>query len=447
MAFGWARPASKRTRSSPDAWWIFSSLLEGSVLVCNTACRMAHDAVPVRKRWRHFRASSALKRGWRVLAKVEDWSPTLAGVLLSRHWRQRRRRRREGRRKWHAPWRRVPTELFRVSVNASDAVDDDDDDTDKLSPASYPSSPRERSRVLRAQRERSAVLLSASRELLRIEIRCVKRADADAVSARIAHALRRRRLAPLLEPRTASPDLTFGSDGLLVVRATASYESVAAAQSAAPLPPRAWIYFHVEWQACEHKDESDDDDQLQLRELYCGLTPLGCRLGSSGSVALSSLGGLLINTTWSNVDDSDDDCLDPCMRHSLFGPGDTLGLLAYHEANGECRVFFAVNGLCVANACLTQSRRMLLYPILAFRSKHVSARCAFSAAHLSNQAISRLGSFVSSQALQPALEAFPPIYAIDGTRIRYTCSTSERPSLSSFCADSTEPGVAAAERL
>lgn len=444
MTFGWARPGSKRTRSSPEGWWILSSLLEGSVLVCNTAYRIAQDAVPMRKRWRHFRASSALKGGWCVLATVEDWSPTLAGVLLSRHWRKGRRRRREARRKWHAPWRRVPTKLFQASVKASDAVGNE---SGKVSPASYPSSPRERSRLLRAQNERSAVLLSASRELLRIEIRCVERADADAVSARIAQALRRRRLAPLLEPRTASPDLAFGSDGRVVVRATASYESVAATQSAAPLPPRAWIYFHVEWQACDNKDESDDEDPPHLREIYCGLTPLGCRLGSSGSIAISSLGGLLVNTTWSNVDDNSDDSVDACMRHSLFGPGDTLSLLAYHETNGECRVFFLVNGKCVADACLRQARRMLLYPILAFRSKHVSARCAFSAGHLSTEATSRLASFVSSNALQPALHSLPEIYAIDGTRIRYTRSQSEqRPSNSQRCGRAAQ-GVAAAERL
>lgn len=347
---------------------------------------------------------SVRQGGQRVAQSFEAWGSRLAWMLLSRRSTEKPRGHRRV-----APRNRVPRELFRASVHRADDVDCEGSSP----PASFPSSPRARATLLRENDQRCAAVLAASRELLRIEIRCV-RASEDPVSLRVAKVLRRRRLAPMLDVRSATRDVVLGPDGLVAVRSTAR-DDLALARSAAPLPPRVLVYFEVAWDG-----ETDD-----LCEVSCGLAPRDHRPGRPGAVVLSSLGSLLVDRSSTSIDDD----VSPCLTRVLFGPKDVLGVLAYHDVH-VCRVAFAVNAICVGIARLKQPRPALLFPTLVFRSRHVAARCAFSADQFGGRAKPRLAALLPAvaDAFEPFLESpASSIYALDGTRVVGTSPVPELP--------------------
>eukprot|EP00630_Chrysocystis_fragilis_P006929 CAMPEP_0197397524 /NCGR_PEP_ID=MMETSP1165-20131217/11650_1 /TAXON_ID=284809 /ORGANISM="Chrysocystis fragilis, Strain CCMP3189" /LENGTH=390 /DNA_ID=CAMNT_0042923425 /DNA_START=80 /DNA_END=1252 /DNA_ORIENTATION=+ len=365
----WWREASR------GEWWV-SSLVVGTWMVCSTVARAAQEAVtPGGWLWK--------EEG--VLALVEVWGSRLSASLLSR-------------RSAETTW--------------PEAESPEGGPEEGATPSSIPSSPRERCRKLAAERERVSVSLAASRELLNVELRCALGRDEDAGSARIVRGLRRRRQAPLLDPRSASPDVRFGPCGRVAVRASGSTRRrLASVRSAAPVPPRAWCYFHVDFRSVGRDSDTDDDDEpCRLKEVYCGLAHLRQPL----AVALSSLGALLRGRAATPL--ANDDDADPALTALLFGPGDDLGLLAFHD-KPHCRLLFAVNGHHVATATLRLPRPRLLYPTIAFRSRHLAARCAFAAHHLHPAAKARLANLVRAHLAAPDGSPTPPVYALDGSRL------------------------------
>lgn len=318
-----------------------------------------------------------------VWPALEENFYRVANALLSRRRRDRP----------HVVFRSVPShlELFCAEVT----IDGEPISQSGKSVASVPSSPHLRDRFLRENKYRVESLLAKCRELLRLEIRCV-RGDDDDMSKRVAKVLRRKRIPPLLGRRSSS-DIETSPCGRTVARRYARFDRAdAVVRSEAPVPPRMWIYFHVDWTG-----ESQDLVEVSLK-----------LVDSVGAVvSLSSLGVLETRSgartiTTMHIGTSPHDH----QLRNTFRPGDSVGFLVMHgESGGTVKVL--INGRVEADVEFSQESFRLVYPTLALRSMNVAATCAFTADDISLLTKFRLREALDEDGMRPA------VYALDGTRI------------------------------
>lgn len=333
----------------------------------------------------------------------------------------------------------VPGDLFEAAIGSPVEAEH----SNLGLPASYPASPRARRTVLEDEAERRSILLAASRELLRIEIRCARQEE-DAFGMAVARALRRRCMVPLLAHTRSSSQLRLAPSGLSACRRKSSHVPFASTRCAAPVPKHAWVYWEVALSLDDSSDSEPEAAPSPLVEVYVGVTtaptPLDHLVGANqGEAALSSLGGLLVDSAWTSLDTDDDHD----VRTGLFGPGDTVGVLAFHH-DTSCLLRFCIDQHTVACAVIDVAPSDCVYPTLTLRSRSLHATCAFTARDLRYRPDD-----TSVAAILPNDEPPPAIYAVDGTRLvrRGAALTSATTTPTSFRSLTPPPIVASPKNV